>query len=291
MHGVVRESTDSHPELTSMGVKLHHGDLTDREATHALLRQVDPNQIFHLAAQAFVPLSFEDPWGTLENNIRSQLNLLTYLADNQSDTRILIVSSAEVYGQVKTEDSPITEEQPFQPNNPYSVSKVTQDMLAKQYFLSHQVQALRVRPFNHAGPGQNVRFVVPAFASQIAKIESGLQPPTLAVGNLEAERDFTDVRDIAEAYITVMRSGQVGDVYNVGSGRCISIQYILDSLLKLSDTRITITIDPNRFRPVDVKQIVCDNSKLVSETGWMPRISIEETLRDVLQEWRTKTAT
>ncbi len=290
VHGVVRQTTEHYSDLLNQGIQLHPLNLADEVAVHQLLKELAPQQIYHLAAQAFVPESFSNPWSTIENNIRAELNILTQLAQEGSSARVLIVSSAEVYGTVGVDDLPINEMQPLAPTNPYSVSKVTQDLLGQQYYFSHALQTIRVRPFNHAGPGQNKRFVVPAFAGQIANIEAGRQDPVMAVGNLSAERDFTDVRDIAEAYVAVMQYGSPGEVYNVGSGHCVSIQHLLDTLLSLTDISIHVITDPDRFRPVDVERVICDNSKLVAATGWQPRIPLTKTLADVLQACRRRVA-
>ena len=177
-------------------------DLKDYAKVHKLLAKCRPDAIYHLAAQAFVPRSFEYPWETLENNIRAQLNLIRACLELEIRPRILIVSSAEIYGASQPEQLPLDEDTAIRPTNPYSVSKVAQDMLGLQYFLSHNLPIMRARPFNHIGPGQNERFVAPAFARQIASIEESQAEAVIYVGNLESKRDFTDVRDIVRAYQT-----------------------------------------------------------------------------------------
>jgi len=204
------------------------------------------------------------------------------------NARILIVSSAEVYGTVSPDDIPISEQQPLRPQNPYSVSKLTQDMLGLQYHLSHNVDAIRVRPFNQIGPGQSDRFVAPAFASQIAAIEAGKQEPVMRVGNLIAKRDFTDVRDMVRAFELAMGKGESGAVYNIGNGQAHSIQELLDTLLYETDAPITLEEDPARMRPVEVPIFVCDNRKIRSTTGWEPAYTFKQTLIDVLNEWRER---
>jgi GDP-4-dehydro-6-deoxy-D-mannose reductase len=220
----------SHP-IGREGVNLRQIDLTDGDAVLNLLQETRPDQIYHLAAQAFVPTSFDNPWATLSNNIASQLHLLYGIAKLDLDARILVVGSGEEYGQIRPDDIPVNENQPLRPASPYSVSKVTQDMLCLQYYLSHDVAAFRVRPFNQIGPGQSTDFVAPAFAHQIAAIEKGLQEPVVHVGNLEAKRDFTDVRDMARAYALLLSSGTPGEVYNAGRGEAHSIQELLETLL------------------------------------------------------------
>jgi GDP-4-dehydro-6-deoxy-D-mannose reductase len=165
---------------------------------------------------------------------------------------------------------------------------VAQDMLGLQYFISHGVQAIRARPFNHIGPGQTERFVAPAFASQIAAIEQGKQEPVMYVGNLSAKRDFTDVRDMVRAYRLLMEKGQPGEVYNIGSGEAHSIQELLDTLLSLTDAPVRVETDPARVRPLDVPIVVCDARKMHKATGWATTIPFEDTLRDILDDWRSR---
>ena len=261
-------------------------DLKGYEQVHDLLRDCRPDAIFHLAAQAFVPRSFEDPWETLENNIRAQLNIIRASLELDIQPRILIVSSAEIYGAVAPDQLPLDEDAAIRPTNPYSVSKVAQDMLALQYYLSHDLPIMRARPFNHIGPGQNERFVAPAFAKQIAAIEEDAGDAVIYVGNLEAKRDFTDVRDIVRAYHMIVEKGKPGEAYNIASGLAHSIRHLLDTLLQLSDIEIEVRVDPERLRPVDVPEIRGDSRKLRRDTGWQPKLSFEDTLRDVLSDCR-----
>lgn len=263
-------------------------DLTDEDAVQQMLRDVKPDAIYHLAAQSFVPESFDSPWSTLSNNIHGQLNIILSMMRLDLDARLLVVGTGEVYGLVSPDDVPIDENQPLRPPSPYSVSKVAQDMLGLQYYLSHDVAAIRVRPFNQIGPGQSKRFVAPAFASQIAMIEAGKQDPVVYVGNLEARRDFTDVRDMVRAYRLVMELGEPGSVYNIGSGQAHSIQELLEILLNQSDKAIEVMSDPARLRPVEVPIIVCDPTKVRVSTGWQPNFTFEQTLSDVLDDWRQR---
>ncbi|MBN1121462.1 MAG: GDP-mannose 4,6-dehydratase [Anaerolineae bacterium] len=274
--------------LSEAGATLQQVNLTDREKIEALLADVRPNHIYHLAAQSFVPESFDNPWDTLRNNIQSQLNILLSMIKLNLNARILIVSSAEVYGAVSPDDIPISEQQPLRPQNPYSVSKLTQDMMGLQYHLSHNVDTIRVRPFNQIGPGQSDRFVAPAFASQIAAIEAGKQEPVIRVGNLTAKRDFTDVRDMVRAFEAVMEKGESGEVYNIGNGQAHSIQELLDTLLYETDAPVTVEEDSARMRPVEVPIFMCDNRKIQSTTGWEPTFTFRQTLVDVLNEWRNR---
>lgn len=269
-------------------VTYHQLDLRDETAVQTLLKTCQPDHIYHLAAQAFVPRSFEYPWETLDNNIRSQLNIIQSCLALGIKPRMLIISSAEIYGAVKSDEMPMDENTLLRPTNPYSVSKVTQDLLGLQYYLSHQLPIMRARAFNHFGPGQNPRFVAPAFATQIAKIEASDEEPFIYVGNLEAKRDFTDVRDIIRAYHLIVEQGTPGQAYNVASGKAYSIQYLLDTLLSYTDMEIEVRVDPKRLRPVDVPEIRGDSTKLSSDTGWKPTITFEETLKDVLEDCRQR---
>lgn len=266
------------------------GDLTDPRFTAEFLAQVIPDRIYHLAAQAFVPVSWQDPWATLENNIRAQTNLLHAAAQQKSNARILIVGSNEEYGRVTPADLPIDEDTPLRPDSPYGVSKITQDFLGLQYFLSHQLHIVRVRPFNHIGPRQNERFVASNFAKQIAEIEAGLREPKLCVGNLDAQRDFTDVRDMMRAYVFALERGKAGDVYNIGSGKPRAIREIVETYQRLARVPFEIEYDTERMRPSDTPVSYCDTTKFENATGWTAQISFEETLRAILDEWRARMA-
>lgn len=289
LYGTTFGPAEHYPALTAAGIDVRQVDLTSDEATDRLIAEIRPDHLYHLAAQSFVPLSYENPWATLQNNIHAQLNVLHSIARLGLPTRVLVVGSAEEYGQVSPGNVPINEQQPLRPTSPYSVSKVAQDMLGLQYFLSSHVATIRVRPFNHTGPGQSPQFVAPAFASQIAAIEKHLKPPVLDVGNLEARRDLSDVRDVVRAYTLLLNRGDAGEVYNIGRGVAHSIQEILDMLLNLSDARIEVRTDPARLRPVESPIIVCDTSLIHAATGWKAEIPIEQTLSDVLNDWRART--
>ena len=265
-----------------MRLRLQHADLRDPEGVQALIDEVQPDSIFHLAAQSFVPTSFADPWDTLRTNVRAQLNLLEAVRRSGRDVRVLVVGSTEEYGAPKPDELPLTEESALRPNNPYAVSKVAQDFMGLQYHLAYGLPVVRVRPFNHTGPGQAPRFVVPAFASQIARIEAGLQEPVMKVGNLDAARDFTDVRDIVRAYHLAVEQGAPGDVYNLASGQPHSVRGLLEMLLSYSQVDIRVERDPDRYRPVDVPVVFGSAEKFRLRTGWKPQIPFDQTLRDVL---------
>lgn len=273
------------PELKDR-VALFVGDLQSPEYVTDTLKQVRPDAIYHLAGQPFVPTAWSNPWQTIQLNVLPQLNLIKGLIELEMNPRFLSVTSGKMYGLVSDELIPLKEETPFQPDNPYDLSKVTQDLMAQQYFLSHQLNIIRARPFNHIGPRQTSRFVAAAFAEQIARVEAGLSEPVIRVGNLAVARDFSDVQDIVRAYRLLVEKGRPGEAYNIGSGRAVEVQHILDVLLSLSDTEIKIEPDPSRMRPVDQPVSYGDNTKIKTETGWQPEIPLEESLRNILDFWR-----
>jgi GDP-4-dehydro-6-deoxy-D-mannose reductase len=279
----------AHPATTGFeNVRWLTCDLTDRENTARMIDEVRPDFVFHLAAQSNVQQAFKDPESTLMNNIVGQLHLLDALRAAAPEARVLVACSSEQYGLVKPEDIPIDEETLFRPNNPYAVSKIAQDALAVQYFLSYDQPVIRVRSFNHIGPGQLEHFVAAAFARQVALIEAGMQEPVIHVGNLDAERDFTDVRDMAQAYYLAVTQGEPGDVYNLGSGRGHTIKWLLDTLLSMSSVEVEVRNDPARMRPSDIPSLVCNPAKFERQTGWRPTIPLEQTLADVLEFWRQR---
>lgn len=285
IHGTVFGSIASHLSST---VIPHPINLKDEHQTARLIAEVRPDHIYHLAASAIVHRSFDAPWETLENNIRIQLNVILGCIAAGIAPRMLLVTSGEVYGVDQSADHPTTEDAPMRPANPYGVSKVTQDILGLQYYLSHKLPIMRARPFNHLGPGQNVGFVTSDFASQIAKIEAGQQEPVMRVGDLSSERDFTDVRDIVCAYRLLIERGTPGEVYNVASGSIYSIRQMLDTLLSYSSVDIQVHTNAAGLHSSGVRRSWGDSSRLRRATGWEPTIPIEQTLRDVLDDWRER---
>jgi len=201
-----------------------------------------------------------------------------------------VVGTNEEYGTIRAADLPINEDTPLRPANPYGVSKAAQSLLAQQYHLSHILDVVRVRPFTHIGPRQNERFVTAAFARQIARIERGLQPPLVQVGNLSARRDFTDVRDMVRAYTLLAEHGEAGAVYNAGSGQAVMVRELLDYLLEASDVPVEQRLNPELMRPIDVPLVVCDATRLRERTGWVPQIPLRQTLGDILDYWRAEVA-
>ncbi len=277
--------TTLNPDVHASDIQLQCLDLKNDQAVLDLLSAIEPDQIYHLAAQASPRASFMDAWGTLENNIRSQLNIFEACLKSNLAPRILVVSSGEIY---EASDQAIDEAMPFNPTNPYGVSKIAQDMLALQFVSTHELPIMRARPFNHIGPGQSEGYVAPDFAFQIARIEAQMQAPVLEVGNLAAQRDFTDVRDVVRAYHLIIEKGQPGAVYNIAAGTAHSIQALLDTLLSFSTHKIDVQVDRNRFLPIDVPIKLGDAQKLRTETGWQPTYSFEQTLLDLLNDCRQR---
>ena len=263
-------------------------DVRDAAAVRNTLNKVRPDYIFHLAAQSFVPISWTAPEETLTTNIISELHLLEAMRELHLDARLQVAGSSEEYGLVHEDEAPITEENPLRPLSPYAVSKVAQDFLAYQFHRSYGLFTVRTRAFNHTGPRRGHVFVTSDWCRQIAMIEKGKKEPVIEVGNLEARRDFSDVRDIVRAYWLSLEKGEPGEVYNIGSGKAITIQELLDLLLSMTDEDIKVHQDPERMRPSDVMLLVTDYSKFNKATGWKPEIPFEKTAKDLLDYWRER---
>jgi GDP-4-dehydro-6-deoxy-D-mannose reductase len=263
-------------------------DLTDYEMVKDLLDAIHPDAIFHLAAQPSVALSWEDPWRTYQVNLLGQVNLMEGLKRLGLEASIHIAGSSEEYGKASSDRMPLDEEVPVNPCSHYAVSKVAQETLGLMYYQAYGWRVLVTRGFNQVGPGQSPDFVVASFARQIARIEAGCCEPVLKVGNLEARRDFTDVRDTVRAYRMVMEKGRPGATYNVCSGKARPVSELLETLLSFSDVPIGVERDPARQRPSDIPLLVGENTRLCEETGWEPRIPLEQTLRDTLDFWRAR---
>lgn len=289
VYGLSRITELSLPQLAGR-VTLITADLNDRVQAKRAVIEAAPEVIFHLAGQPFVPESFRDPAATLQANILGALHLFLALIELDLAARIVLIGTNEEYGQIAPEDLPVDEQTPLRPTSPYGVSKVAQSMLGLQYHLSHGLDVVRLRPFTHIGPRQNQRFVTAAFARQIARIERGLQPPTMHVGNLSPCRDFTDVRDIVHAYQLAALHGAPGEVYNIGSGRSVTIRSVLDDLIATSNLPIEVVPDPQLMRPVDIPLMMCDATRFCACTNWLPRISLQQTLSDILAYWRGQVA-
>ncbi|MBI5455088.1 MAG: GDP-mannose 4,6-dehydratase [Deltaproteobacteria bacterium] len=270
------------------GLNLVHCDLLDKEAVSELVGRTSPDVVFHLAALSAPSISFKAPSRTLEVNIFSTLNLFESVYAYAPEARVLNIGSGDEYGDA--DELPVTETAELRPLSPYAVSKVTQDLLAYQYWRSRGLNIVRCRPFNHYGPRQSDLFVCSAFARQIAEIEAGLKAEkTLSVGNIEAAKDFLDVSDVVSAYEILIERGVPGAVYNVCSGRATRIREIVEGLISLSTVRIDVVQDPERFRPADVKAVYGDATRLKA-LGWAPERGLEEGLKALLDFWRSRVA-
>lgn len=265
---------------------LHKMNLLDYENVEQVIAKVQPDYVYHLAGQSAVGLSWQQPTMTMNVNVNGTINLLDGVRKQDKDCRVLIVGSSDQYGPVTPDMCPIKETNSLNPVSPYGISKCTQEQIAQLYVKAYGLDIIMVRAFNHIGPMQGKNFVIADFASKIVEIEKGAKP-VLKVGNLEAYRDFTDVRDIVNGYSILMQKGKSGEVYNIGSGKCIKIQNILDILLEMAMVEIQVEINQDKFRPLDVPKVECDNSKIRNHTGWIIANDIHQTLKDTLDYWRS----
>lgn len=265
-------------------------DLRDFNSVLSALERSRPDFIFHLAAQSFVPTSWNAPTDTLDTNIIGQTNIFEAVRLLGLDPVIQIACSSEEYGLVHPDETPITEANPLRPLSPYAVSKVAQDYLGYQYFMSYGLKVIRTRGFNHTGPRRGEPFVTSNFAKQLAMIAAGKREPVMYVGNLTAVRDFTDVRDMVRAYWLGVNHAKPGEVYNIATGNPITIQELLDRLIELSGVEVEVKEDPDRMRPSDVEILIGDSSKFRADTGWEPEVPFEKTLEDTFNYWRDRIA-
>ena len=291
------------PEVTLSGIARPHGgvvgaataglriieaDLADPLGVKAALAELRPDAIVHLAGQSSPQQSWLDPGGTLRTNVLGIAHLVEGARRLGLSPAVLVVGSAEEYGNAAPREGPLTEETPLRPSSPYAVSKVAQGLLAVACGGPLGMRVVRTRTFHHTGPGRGEAFAESSFARQIAEIEAGLRPPVIHVGNLEAVRDFTDVRDVVRAYWGLLQRGEAGQVFNVCSGRGRPIRDLLDILLGLARATVEIRLDPERLRPADVPVLIGDPARLQATTGWRPEIPIEKTLEDLLADWRRR---
>ena len=250
-----------------------------------ILEEVRPQRIYHLASVSFVPAAAQDWLRSFDTIFFGTNHLLEAVKQLKLDARILWVGSAEEYGLPAKEEYPLKETRPLTPVSMYGVAKVAAEALANSYAQRDHIEVLRVRPFNHVGPRQESRFASASFARQIAQIEKGT-PPVIKVGNLEAQRDFTDVRDTVRAYHAVMERGVVGEVYNVCTGKSISIKSIVEMLMSHAVMPIKLEVDPELYRVEPPVSFYGDHSLITRQTGWKPEILMETTMRDLLDYWR-----
>lgn len=277
----LRESGDD-----VIGTDRDDGDLTDPDTAARLVGAHRPEVIYHLAGAANVGESWRDPVGTWEANATASLYLLE-AARTHDVRRVLIVSSADVYGTVTEDELPLDEDSPVRPTSPYAASKLAAEQVARQAWLGHGLETIRVRAFNHVGPGQSPGFVAPALATAIARNEI-TGDTEIPIGNLSPRRDFTDVRDVARAYRLLMEHGEAGELYCVCSGRDIAIQELADTLVGMATRPMELVPDPDRYRPVDIPVLRGSNAKIHAATGWSPSFSITDTLGDLLDECRAR---
>jgi GDP-4-dehydro-6-deoxy-D-mannose reductase len=285
--GVVHP-TDRGSRALGDRVEEHVLDVVDDGAFEEVVRWFRPDAIFHLAAFSNPEGSWKEARRTLETNILGAHQVLRAAVAAEKSPTVLLVGSAQQYGEVPPAEQPIREDRVLQPLTPYAVSKTTQELLGLRSFRSDELPVLCTRSFNHTGPGQSDAYVCSALARQIVEVERGIREPVIRAGNLEARRDFTDVRDVAGAYVAMVERGRPGRVYNVCSGEAVSIREALETLIGFARARVEVAIDPNRYHSLDVPLMLGDPSRLEEETGWSRRHSFAETLRDLLEDWRKR---
>ncbi|MDO8527031.1 MAG: GDP-mannose 4,6-dehydratase [Deltaproteobacteria bacterium] len=264
----------------------HDCDLMDRHAVEAILDKTRPDIIFHLAAQSSIPVSWKDPAGTMNNNVLPGLHIFEAVRKLSLKSRILVAGSSEEYGLVPPSALPIVEDQPLRPVNPYATSKMALDFLGYQHFRGFDLSIVRARSFNHIGPSVKKTDVANDWVRLLVRIERGLIPPVLPVGNLETGRDFLDVRDVVRAYWLIATEGIAGEVYNIASGKVVFLKELLHQLLEFIPVKITVAFDPAKQRPGDSSTFMGDSSKLRRLTGWEPKIPLTQSLKEVLDFWR-----
>lgn len=292
---LVAELSKHNIEVVGVGGPLPSGAQTPKSATYSVLDLSKPEEsnkidftgvdgVIHLAGLAAVGPSFDNPMQYINMNVGIEVNLFETALAQGVKPRFLIVSSGTLYDP--NAPQPLNEASAELPNSPYAVSKIGQERMA-EYYGTRGFECIIVRPFNHIGPGQNPGFIVPDVAEQIVAVEKG-NAASVMVGNLDASRDFTDVRDIARAYRLLMEKGKAGETYNICTGKAISGHDIVNGLLAAAGSSAPIQADPKRMRPSDNPEIYGDNSKLVDATGWQPEIALEQTLADVIADWRAR---
>ena len=284
---IVRDvSKDAQPVLDK--VQVVTCDILDKEVTKKTIGKIKPDRIFHLAGSTFDPNSHQSPEKFYITNVFGTINLLEAVKQLGINPLIHIACSSAEYGLILENENPVTETNHFRPISPYAISKLAQDMVGYQYYKNYGLRIIRTRAFNIPGPGEREDFVCSNFARQIALIEKGKQEPTIYVGNLEAKRDFVDIRDVVKAYWLALDKGISGEVYNLCSGKAYSIGEMLHILLQMAKKDIVVKQDPKRMRPSDIPLQVGSFKKLHKQTGWEPIIPLEETLKDLLNYWRQK---
>lgn len=270
--------TERSKHAASRGDGVVYGDLCDLTFAESLVQKTQPDYVVHLAGQSSVGISWQEPRMTVVNNVLAQLHLLEALRLHAKPKKVLIVSSADVYGVVDKKDNPIDEETPIKLQSPYATSKMMQENLGMGYVHNFEMPIVIARPFGHIGPGQPSKNAIPSFIEKIKKAPDG---GTIAVGNIKVRRDYSDVRDIVRAYVLGLEKGEVGEAYNLGAGKSYLLADVLHSLIKISGKKLNITIDKSLYRKHDIMETVCDYTKFKKATGWEPEIPIEQTLSDM----------
>lgn len=288
VHGIVEQKRGRFPFDKGLEGKivLYPCDICESDRLTRILRDVGPDQIFHLAGVSFLPEANLEAERTFQINLLGTLSLYEAVRKCGLRPRILFVGSAQEYGLTFHERRPVKEDYSLRPIDPYSSSKAAADLLSFQYWYGSGLSIIRVRPFNHTGPGQSERFVCSALAKQIAEIELARRKPVLHVGNLEARRDFLDVRDVVRAYHLALQRGEVGEVYNICSERSVSIREVLKDLLDLSQQPVSVVEEASRKRPLEIPEMLGDCARFRAATGWQREIPLEQTLTDLLNHWR-----
>ena len=287
LYGTFRHSTKNRNIADNFNrALLLECDVNDVYSIENVLSKIQPDIIFHFASYVSVYSSFINPLPTFQTNIIGTANLLEAIKKVVPETKILIPGSAEEYGRVSQHKMPIKEDHPLNPVNPYAISKRVQEELGLYYHKVHNLNVFFTRTFHYTGPGQPLGFVCSDFAKQVVDVENG-KTRTIRVGNLEAKRDVTDIRDVVNAYWRIINKGKIGEVYNVCRGASIAIQEILDKLNKLSGKDILIEVDERKLRPSDIPDFVGDNTKL-KDIGWSVKYTIDDSLKDLLEWWRNE---
>lgn len=268
--------------------EVHRLDIMDKSSITDIFNKIMPDVVYHLAAQSSVAVSWSKPQLTAEVNVIGSINVLESFRKcrNSANIRLIMIGSGEEYGYIRPEACPLSEAEPLHPGNIYAATKACQEMIGEIYARAYELNIVMVRAFNHSGAKQSSTFVISDFCKQISEIEFSKKPPEICVGNLSAMRDFTDVRDVVRAYRLLADNGISGKIYNIGRGKAVSIQYILDTALSFTNVDIQVKTDPKRMRASDIPIIEPDVSRIFADTGWKAEISVEQTIKDTLDYWR-----
>lgn len=286
LHWTIAATKMPQETISAEDIEVYDLNILEKDNIIQLLNQLHPDAILHLAAQSSVGISWKNPELTIDVNIKGSIHVLDSIRTLDYSPKVLLIGSGEEYGTILPTESPVKETNVLRPGNIYAATKACQNMLGAIYAKAYHMDIISVRAFNHIGPNQSPNFVVADFCKQVAQIEAGLIPPIIYVGNLNAARDFSDVRDVVRAYGLLLQHGISGETYNVGSGHAITIKSILDRVLAQSKVTIEVQVDESKFRPIDIPIIEADITKLHACTGWKPELSIDDSIQDVLNYWR-----